>query len=154
MYKTFVIGILLGLGVAGAATYSIEPVDLHRESSYVTVRANGGKLETFRINLPRDRIMIGLAGADNALPAGLDWPDEKLVGQLQAEMFKVRDRNDVVIGVASRIAATGETPFVEWALHMPRAVWLEYWYYQDIRILQDTYSTLKANIDSFELFAL
>jgi len=40
---------------------------------------------------------------------------------LQAEIFKVRDRNNVVIGVASRLASASEQtgPFIEWVLHLP-----------------------------------
>ncbi len=82
---------------------------------------NGGNTETFRIDLPRDRILVGLAGVENALPAGLEWPGEDVVGDLQAEMFKVRDKNDAVIGVASRLASASEAtgPFIEWVLHLP-----------------------------------
>lgn len=121
MFKTFIFGIFAGLVGAGALTYFVPAVDLHREVSLISVRANGGNSETFRIDLPRDRILIGLAGEDSALPAGLDWPDEELLGNLQAEMFKVRDRNDAVIGVASRLASASEAtgPFIEWALHLP-----------------------------------
>ncbi len=121
LFKTFISGILLGLVGAGVLTYSVPAVDLHREPSLMTVQANGGNSETFRIDLPRDRILVGLVGTDNALPAGLEWPGDELFGNLQAEMFKIRDRNDVVIGVASRLAnASEETgPFIEWVLHLP-----------------------------------
>jgi len=121
LFRIFVLGVFLGVAGAGALAYSVPVVDLHREASHIAVRANGGNAETFRISLPRDRIMVGLAGADNALPAGLDWPGEKMLGSLQAEMFKVRDRNDVVIGVASRLASASEAtgPFIEWTLHLP-----------------------------------
>ncbi len=108
MIKTFYFGIALGLLGAFALTYSVPVVDLHREPSLISVRTNGGNAETYRIDLPRDRILIGLTGVDNALPAGLDWPAEELFGDLQTEMFKVRDRNDVVIGVASRLASASE----------------------------------------------
>jgi hypothetical protein len=119
--KTFIAGILLGLIGAGTLTYSVQAVDLHREASHITVAPNGGNIETFRVDLPRDRIMVGLAGEENALPAELEWPSDDLFGSLQAEMFKVRDRNDVVIGVASRLASASETtgPFIEWVLHLP-----------------------------------
>jgi hypothetical protein len=121
LFKTFLVGIFLGIAGAGALAYSVPVVDLHREVSLISVRANGGNAETFRINLPRDRIMVGLAGSEGALPAGLEWPDESLLGNLQAEMFKVRDRNNVVIGVASRMASASEQtgPFIEWVLHLP-----------------------------------
>ncbi len=121
MFKTFYLGIALGLLGAFALTYSVPVVDLHREPSLISVRSNGGNAETYRIDLPRDRILIGLAGVDNALPAGLDWPAEELFGDLQTEMFKVRDRNDVVIGVASRLASASEktAAFIEWTVHLP-----------------------------------
>ncbi len=121
MGKTFIIGILLGLATAGALTYSVQVVDLHREPSHTTVQPNGGNVETFRVDLPRDRIMVGLAGEENALPAGLEWPSDDLFGDLQAEIFKVRDRDDVVVGVASRLASASEAtgPFIEWVLHLP-----------------------------------
>jgi hypothetical protein len=40
---------------------------------------------------------------------------------MQAEIFKVRDRNNTVVGVASRLASASEEtgPFIEWALHLP-----------------------------------
>ena len=112
---------MLGLAAAGALTYSVEVVDLHREASHISVQANGGNVETLRVELPRDRIMVGLAGQENALPAGLEWPGVDVFGGLQAEMFKVRDRNDVVIGVASRLASASEETgaFIEWVVHLP-----------------------------------
>lgn len=121
MGKTLILGILLGLAAAGGFTYSIELVDLHREPSHVSVQANGGNLETFRMDLPRDRILVGLAGEASTLPADIDWPDHTMFGDFQAEMFKVRDRYDVVVGVASRLASASERtgPFIEWVLHLP-----------------------------------
>ena len=112
---------MLGAAGAGALTYSLPAVDLHREASHISVRANGGNVETFRADLPRDRILIGLAGQENALPAGLEWPGADVFGNLQAEIFKIRDRYDVVIGVASRLASASEEtgPFIEWVVHLP-----------------------------------
>lgn len=111
------------LGAAGAAalTYSVPAVDLHREASHISVQANGGNVETWRVDLPRDRIMVGLAGQENALPAELEWPSANEFGNLQAEMFKVRDRYGVVIGVASRLASASEATgaFIEWVVNLP-----------------------------------
>jgi hypothetical protein len=121
LFKIFISGILLGAAGAGALTYSVQVVDLHREASHISVQANGGNVETFRADLPRDRILVGLAGQENALPAGLRWPGADVFGNLQAELFKIRDRNDVVIGVASRLASASEEtgPFIEWVVHLP-----------------------------------
>ena len=102
-------------------TYTVPAVDLHREASLISVQTNGGNAETYRIDLPRDRILVGLPAQEASLPAELKWPGEEVFGNLQAEMFKVRDRNDVVIGVASRLASASEAtgPFIEWAVHLP-----------------------------------
>lgn len=121
MIKTFVGGIILGVLGAVALSHFVPAVDLHRERSLISVQANGGNSEVFRINLPRDRVLVGLAGADNSIPAGLKWPDEAALGDFQAEIFKVRDRNNVIIGVASRLASSTEETgsFIEWTLHLP-----------------------------------
>lgn len=121
MYKTLALGILLGLGAAAGIAYSIDLVDLHREPSHISVQANGGNVETFRIDLPRDRILVGLTGDRNTLPADIHWPNDAIFGDFQVEMFKVRDRYDVVVGVASRLASASEPtgPFIEWVLHLP-----------------------------------
>lgn len=107
--------------MAAGITYSLHPVDLNREPSHISVQANGGNVETFRIDLPRDRILVGLAGKENTLPADIDWPNDAMFGDFQAEMFKVRDRYDVVVGIASRLASASEEtgPFIEWVLHLP-----------------------------------
>ena len=119
--KTFFLGLVLGAIGAGTLMWKMPAVDLHRESSLVTVQPNGGNVEEFRINLPRDRIMVGLPDPNSSIPAALDWPGQALLGDMQAELFKIRDRNDTVIGVGSRIASASEAsgPFIEWALHFP-----------------------------------
>ena len=121
LFKTLVGGIIIGIAGAIALSHFVPAVDLHRERSLVSVQANGGHSELFRIDLPRDRILIGLASADNSFPAGLEWPNEEILGDFQAEIFKVRDRNNAIIGVASRLASSTEETgaFIEWSLHLP-----------------------------------
>ena len=121
MIKTFFLGLVLGAVGAGALMWYVPVVDLHRERSHVTVQPNGGNVEEFRINLPRDRIMVGLPDPTSSIPAALDWPGHELLGNTQAELFKIRDRNDTVVGVGSRIASASEPsgPFIEWVLHFP-----------------------------------
>jgi hypothetical protein len=121
LFKTGLIGIILGIAGSAALAYFVPVVDLHRERSIISVQPNGGNSETYRINLPRDRILVGLAGADSSIPAGLEWPIDTSLGNFQAEIFKVRDRNDVVIGVASRLASSTDASgsFIEWTLHLP-----------------------------------
>ena len=121
LIKTFVLGLILGVLGAGALAWYVPAVDLHRERSLVSVQPNGGNVEEFRINLPRDRIMVGLPVSDSSIPAALEWPGREALGDMQAELFKIRDRNDTVVGVASRIASASEAsgPFIEWAVHLP-----------------------------------
>ncbi len=121
MFKTFVIGIFLGVLGAGAAVYLVPAVDLHRERSLIEVQANGGNIEEFSISLPRDRILLGSVDTRSAIPTGLEWPGGQQLDGLQAELFKVRNREDAIIGVASRMASATEEKgsFVEWTLHFP-----------------------------------
>lgn len=121
MIKTFIIGTILGALGAAALAWFVPAVDLHRERSVISVQPNGGNVEAFHINLPRDRIMVGLPNPDAAIPASLEWPGQEHLGDLQAEIFKIRDRNNNVVGVASRLASAQEPTgtFIEWALHLP-----------------------------------
>ncbi len=121
MFKIFITGVLLGIVGAAAALYFLPVVDQHRESSIISVTPNGGNSETFHINVPMDRIMVGAPAMKNPLPAGLEWPQDELLGNLRTELFKVRDAREAVIGVASRVAAEdpGQGDIVEWVLHFP-----------------------------------
>ena len=120
MIKTFSLGILLGIVLAALLIYLVPVVDQHREASIISVQANGGNTESFHANLPEDRILLG-APSDEAMPDGLDWPDDARVVNAQAEVFKIRNRDDVVVGVGSRIAGAvdGSGRIVEWTLHLP-----------------------------------
>ena len=121
LIKTFLIATILGALGTGALTWYVPVVDLHRERSLITVRPNGGNVEEFHINLPRDRVMVGLPNPDASIPAALEWPGQEVTGDMQAEIFKIRDRNDTVVGIGSRIASAAEAtgPFIEWSLHFP-----------------------------------
>jgi hypothetical protein len=121
LIKTLILGVILGIFGTGALTYFVPAVDLHRERSLMSVKPNGGNLETFRINLPRDRILVGLPGVGNSIPAGLDWPGEAFLGDTQAELFILRNDDNTVVGVASRLASSSEQtgPFIEWVVHFP-----------------------------------
>lgn len=120
MFKSFIVGIFSGAALAACLLYFIPAVDQHREASLVSVQANGGNTESFHANLPDDRIVVGGAG-EGVFPAGLEWPGTPVLGETQAELFKIRNRNDVVVGVASRISGTGSATgkVVEWTLHLP-----------------------------------
>ena len=120
MLRTFFVGILLGLVAAAGALYAFPAVDQERESSIVTVAPNGGNVESFQINVPMDRIMIGAPEQASSLPAGLDWPENEVLEEVRAELFKIRDARDSVVGVAVRAAAkNGDEDVIDWVLHLP-----------------------------------
>ena len=121
MLKTLIFGFLLGIVGTVAAAYYVPVVDQYRESSVISVSPNGGNTETFRINIPTDRIMIGAPRQAEPLPAGLRWPAEEQFDGVRVELFKVRNTRDTVIGVASRLVADSDRieDSVEWVMHLP-----------------------------------
>jgi len=121
LLKTFNLGIVLGIVMAAALVYYFPVVDQYRESSLISVHANGGNSESFHIRLPDDRIMAGVSGSPRSTPPGLEWPDLDFLVNIQTELFKVRNENGVVVGAASRISGKSEQrgSFVEWAVHLP-----------------------------------
>lgn len=119
MFKTFITGVVLGIAAVVAALYFIPLVDQGRERSLITVQPNGGNTESFHVNLPADRVFSGNPAGRPTLPDGAPWPEFMLDKDTQTELFKIRNAEDRVVGVASRISAGGEEAFVEWALHMP-----------------------------------
>ncbi len=121
MFKTFTVGILLGIVAAGGALYYFPAVDQFRENSMIVVRPSQGNTESFHVNVPMDRIMIGAPARRDPLPAGLQWPDDVQLAGARAELFKIRNGKDAVVGVASRIAAsdTDTGNIIEWVLHLP-----------------------------------
>ena len=121
MFKTFIAGIVLGMGMAAAALYYVPLVDQYREQSLIVVHPNHGNTEVFHINVPGDRIMIGATSPAAPLPPGLDWPEDPLFADTRSELFKLRNSRDAVVGVASRIAAQDAVAgdIIEWVFHLP-----------------------------------
>lgn len=117
MLKTYIAGVMLGIAAVVALLHYVPAVDLERETSLITVTPNGGNAEAFHVNLPGDRIMARRAGDGEAIPAGLEWPGEGSFGDLSAELFKLRNARDAVVGIASRISTRGAA--TEWVLHLP-----------------------------------
>ena len=107
-----------------AALFLVQPVEQTRERSIIEVTPNGGNNEVFHVNFPDDRILIGAANQASPVPRGLDWPDVAVLADVRTELFKIRNSNDIVIGVASRISTSGKgsgngAGITEWAIHMP-----------------------------------
>lgn len=120
MLKTFIVGIVLGIAAVVAGLYLYPLVDQHREVSIVSVAANGGNVESFHVNVPMDRIMVGGPGQERRLPAAMDWPADKMLEDMRVELFKIRNARDTVVGVAARTAAKdGSADVIDWVLHLP-----------------------------------
>ena len=121
MIKTSVAGFFIGIAGAFAAIHYVPAVNLDREVSLITVAPNGGNSEAFHVNIPADRIMLGAQAQANLLPPGLSWPDEPVFTGVRAELFKVRNARDAVIGVGSRVAVRNEKlgDIIEWTVHLP-----------------------------------
>lgn len=121
MLKALIFGFFLGIVGTVAAAYYVPVVDQHREPSVISVAPNGGNTESFRINIPTDRIMVGAPRQAEPVPRGLEWPADELFDGVRVELFKLRNARDTVVGVASRTVADsdGIPDSVEWVLHLP-----------------------------------
>ena len=121
MFKTFIVGIVLGIAGLAAALHTYPIVDQHRETSIIAVKPNGGNSERFHVSVPMDRIMLGAGATERSVPPGMDWPADAVFADLNVELFKLRDARDTVVGVASRVAARDATAgsVIEWVLHLP-----------------------------------
>ncbi len=121
MIRVFAFGILLGVAAALTTLHFVPVVDQYREESIISVITGGGNSETFHVKVPMDRIMTGAQGIANPLPPGMEWPDDPRFRDVRAELFKLRNSRDAIVGVASRF--TSEDPelgnAIEWVLHLP-----------------------------------
>ncbi|MDX1515842.1 MAG: hypothetical protein R3288_03325 [Woeseiaceae bacterium] len=121
MLKTFITGIVFGIAGVIAALYYVPVVNQHREVSVIAVTPNGGNAESFHVNVPMDRILIGDSSSNVELPAGLQWPADARFENSRAEVFKLRNSRNAVVGIATRLAANNRSigNVIEWVLHLP-----------------------------------
>ena len=121
MFKSFIAGLVLGLAGAGTIIYYAPVVDQVREQSLIVVHANHGNTETFYVNVPSDRILVGARDELDPVPPGVDWPADEKFASSRTELFKLRNSKDAVVGVASRIAASDPVSgdIIEWVFHLP-----------------------------------
>ena len=119
MIRTFVLGIVIGLIATVAGAYYLPVVDQAREVSLVRVQTNGGQQESFHINIPMDQVAVGASGQGSAVPTEIEWPEE--LSAHSASVYKLRNEQDVVIGVAHRVVVQDEQfgNAIEWVLHFP-----------------------------------
>jgi hypothetical protein len=109
--RLFFLSFGVGLAASVAAAW-LFPLPQHdRFRSRIEVLTNGGRQESFVIRWPQDRITLpaALAGTDSARSAGtliLASADQSSLSA--AELFRLRDVDGNVIGLASRL--TGRVP--------------------------------------------
>lgn len=119
MKKTFLLGLLLGIGgavwVAGWYPF-VDPVRFPSESG---VARNGGRTESFHIQIPEDRVLrvVTPAAASPAMPDGAALPAG--AGDGAAELYKLRNVSGKVIGLASRVWRGGDAAYTDWTLLLP-----------------------------------
>lgn len=110
MKRLFIIAFVAGLSVIALAI-AFWPLPIHtRYRSLITVPPDGGRQEEFIIHWPEDR--IGRPGEERSgTPAsaavGVAVLEDSAGQRVSVELFRVRDAEDNVIGVASRLAGTG-----------------------------------------------
>jgi len=123
LYRTFLLGLFLGVVGSAALTYFVSAVDLHRERSFIAVQPNGGNSETFYINMPHDRIFAGVREGDQVsnFPEQIQWPDDLGLDGSETEIFKLRNSENAVVGIACRISSGREASgsFIQWVMHLP-----------------------------------
>ena len=120
LFRTFLIGIVLGLAAAAGALYALPVVDQHREASIIRVAPNGSNTESFHVNVPMDRIMAAAPGNAQAVPVDIQWPAVEALAGVRTEVFKLRNANDMVVGVGVRTAVERDGGnVIDWALHLP-----------------------------------
>ncbi len=110
MKRLFVVAFVAGLlAVAVAAT--LWPLPRHvRYRSITSVPADGGRQEEFVIHWPEDRIARPGekgSGLPAAAAVGAAVLEDSAGRRVSAELFRLRDAEDNVIGVAGRLAGTG-----------------------------------------------
>lgn len=110
MKRLFIIAFVIGLLVVVVAA-TLWPAPQHlRYRSLISVAPDGGRQEDFVIRWPEDRIARpGEAHAE--LPAaavvGAAVLEDTAGRRVSAEVFRLRDTEDNVIGIAGRLAGTG-----------------------------------------------
>lgn len=120
MLRTIIIGFFIGIALAVGVGGWMPLVAHERLTSITRVAPNGGRIETFRISLPDDRL-VAAAGVNVATVTeslSLNLPAVPQLADTQVELFRIRDTDSNVIGLASR-TIDGSAGAADWLLYFP-----------------------------------
>lgn len=119
-YGSVLVGVLLAVLAAG-----VFPLPRHeRYRSDITVIADGGRAETFLIQWPQDRVVLGAAPGLRQIGAAIALDEGDPAGA-SVEVYRLRDSAGNVVGLASRStsqrAAAGGSSVqgTDWVLLLP-----------------------------------
>jgi hypothetical protein len=116
--KTFLLGFVFGIGGAIWLAGWYPFVDPVRFPSETGVARNGGRTESFHVDLPEDRI-ARVGGNVEPVPAAVSLPDVAGFTDIRFELFRLRNGSGKIIGLASRVRRGGDAGVTDWTLFLP-----------------------------------
>ncbi|MEL7309971.1 MAG: hypothetical protein AAFN07_00545 [Pseudomonadota bacterium] len=118
MRAVIIIGFLTGIGSVAALAYTTPFLVQERIHAETRVVPNGGRLEKFEIRGESDLLSStpGVLGETQLYPSSATWYPERAPFAGDAQIYRLRNENSVVIGTA---ILRQEAESVEWILHLP-----------------------------------
>jgi len=110
MKRLFIVAFFAGLLVVALTTALWRLPEPLRYPSLISVAPDGGRQEDFMIRWPEDRISRpgeARSGLHAAAVVGAAVLEDTAGRRASAEVFRLRDAEDNIIGVAGRLAGTG-----------------------------------------------
>lgn len=122
MRATFLFGILAGVAAALSLAWFAPFLSQERVRSLTDVQNNGGRIERFEARLATD-VLSSVPGIDavdgGVVPASAEWYPELAPFFIRADVYRLRNEQGVVIGIASRVRGVQSRDDVEWVLNFP-----------------------------------
>lgn len=118
---TILIGFLGGLIGSLTLAYMAPFLEQSRVRGLTEVVTNGGRLERFEIHLADDILMQAPGTQSEAvtIPVSAEWFPELAPFAGLAAVYRLRNENSEVVGIASRVRGIASEEQVEWVLYLP-----------------------------------